>query len=545
MSVVTSNAASIATRATVWLVDDSPLERELTRRTLALDYEVEAFENGDTVLERVAIGSRPDVLVLDWHMPTISGREICIFLRSSHDAASLPILILTASSTKQDLLEGLAAGANDFVSKQADQAELCARVATLIQVKCLHDALRRSEGLAQRARDEAAHANEAKDLFLGIVSHELRTPLNSILGWARLLVDDPVDEKTKRLGLETIQRNARLQVRLIEDILDTTRIISGKLHLDPKVIDLGIVARAAVEGIRLGADAKHQHIDVRVDRNPHRVWGDAERLQQAVGNLLANAIKFTPPGGSICVALRESAEAGASADAGNWELEVTDSGKGIDAELLPSLFERFRQQDGSASKRYSGLGLGLSLVRYIAEAHGGSVSASSAGEKLGATFVLRLPREADGQPRKRESTVPVFESRSVSLLAAISELDILVVEDDEDARGLLVTVLTRAGARVREAASSEAALALIEKVVPDVLVSDIGLPDLDGYELIREVRSRGYSAKRLPAIALTAYARAEDRKFALDAGFQAYVAKPVELDNLIAIIVRMVTARAS
>jgi CheY-like chemotaxis protein len=356
---------------------------------------------------------------------------------------------------------------------------------------------------------------------------------------SRLLLEEPLDEKTNRQGLETIRRNALLQVRLIEDILDTTRVISGKLHLDLRSIEFGDVVRAAFAGIKMPAAAKQQRIELLLDGESFRVLGDPERLQQAVGNLLNNAVKFTPLRGGIRVELM-----GAPTE---WQLVVTDTGKGIAPEFLPRLFDRFGQQDGTASRRYSGLGLGLALVKHIVDAHGGTVGAHSEGDDRGAVFTLTLPREDTPQSRRRGSLAPsLSEPPSMASVAKLlSALKILIVEDDEDARELLVTVLVRQGANVQSAATSESALEMIANATPDVLLSDIGLPDHDGYELVRLVRARGYSVKELPAIALTAYARAEDRKLALDAGFQAYVAKPVDLVTLVKVVARVVGRAAA
>jgi len=518
-------------RARIWLVDDSPLEREIARRLLVEQYEVEIFEDGPPVLERLAGGERPDVLVLDWHMPLMSGLEVCRFLRERFDEASLPILVLTATGSQDDLLEGLAAGANDFVTKAFDPAELRARVATLARARLLHERLKQTELATRRAREAADEANRAKDVFLATVSHELRTPLNSILGWARLLSEGTLDRETLARGLATIQRNAQIQVQLIEDILDTTRAISGKLHLELTTLDLTHITRVAVDAVKPSADAKQLELSLSAPEQTLRVRGDSDRLQQAIGNLLANAVKFTPPGGGIRVELRRT-EQGAC-------VSVRDTGKGIAKQFLPHVFDRFRQEDDAATRRHSGLGLGLALVRHIVAAHGGSVRASSEGEGRGATFSITLPSDEKRRSQTGESDRPSPPPSVVDLglpIGRLSNFKILVVEDDEDARDLLVTVLKQQGAKVSEAGNASEALASVAQSVPDVLLSDIGLPGEDGYELIRAVRARGLPANVLPAIALTAYARREDQRLALDAGFQAHVAKPVEPATLVAAV---------
>ena len=518
-------------RARIWLVDDSPLEREIARRLLAEQYDVQVFADGPPVLECLATGDRPDVLVLDWHMPQMSGLEVCRFLRERFDEASLPILVLTATAGQDDLLEGLAAGANDFVTKAFDPAELRARVGTLARARSLHERLKKTELATRKAREAADEANRAKDVFLATVSHELRTPLNSILGWARLLSEGTLDRETLARGLATIQRNAQIQVQLIEDILDTTRAISGKLHLDLTTLDLAHVTRAAFDAVKPSADSKQLTLELIVAEGNSRVRGDIDRLQQAIGNLLANAVKFTPSGGSVRVELARSEQA--------VSLSVTDTGKGIAKRFLPHVFDRFRQEDDTATRRYSGLGLGLALVRHILAAHGGSVNASSEGEGRGATFSITLPSDDQRRSRSgetdRPSPPPVIMDHGLPV-GRLSNIKILVVEDDEDARDLLVTVLTQQGAKVSEAATAAEALARVAQSVPDVLLSDIGLPGEDGYALIRAVRARGLEAEVLPAIALTAYARREDQRLALQAGFQAHVAKPVEPATLVAAV---------
>jgi signal transduction histidine kinase len=515
----------------VWLVDDSPLEREMARRLLVEQYDVDVFVDGPPVLERLAAGDRPDVLVLDWHMPQMSGLEVCRFLRERHDEASLPILVLTATGGQDDLLDGLAAGANDFVTKAFDPAELLARVATLARAKFLHDGLKQTELATRRAREAAEEANRAKDVFMATVSHELRTPLNSILGWARLLSDGAPDAATLQRGLATIQRNAQIQVQLIEDILDTTRVISGKLHLEIATLDLSQVARAAFDATKPSADARQLDLQLVIQGDSFRMRGDSDRLQQAIGNLLANAVKFTPPGGTIRLELSKTD--------GALTLSVADSGKGIAEKFLPHVFDRFRQEDDAATRRHSGLGLGLALVRHIVSAHGGSVGATSEGDGQGATFTISIPIDAARDSRAIDSDRPSPAPSAISHdlpVGRLANIHILVVEDDEDARDLLLTMLKQQGAKVRQAGSCAEALTRIAEAVPDVLLSDIGLPGEDGYELIRAVRERGYSSTALPAIALTAYSRREDQRLALQAGFQAHVAKPVEPAVLVAAV---------
>jgi signal transduction histidine kinase len=527
------SSAKQAERGLVWIVDDSPLETEFAKRVLAEQHEVRTFGDGPTVLEQLASGDKPDVLVLDWHMPEMSGLEMCRFLRENYDEVSLPILVLTATGGQDDLLEGLAAGANDFVIKEFDPAELLARVGTLVRGKSLHERLKLTELATRRAREAAEQANLAKDVFLATVSHELRTPLNAILGWARLLNDNEIDTPTLKRGLATIERNARIQVQLIEDILDTTRAISGKLQLELSSFDLVSLIRSAVDSIKPSADAKRLRLEVEL-APVCRMRGDADRLQQTILNLMSNAIKFTPEMGVVRIALH--------ANESDIVVRVSDSGIGIAPHFLPLVFDQFRQQDDSVSRRHSGLGLGLALVKHIVLAHGGTVRAESEGLGRGATFTLSLPAgeaRAVGGDSDRPSPPPPAPVERLPT-GRLAGLHILVVEDDQDARELLVVLLEQQGARVDAAGSCAEALATLERTTPHLMLSDIGLPNADGYELIRAVRQREQGGSvRLPAIALTAYARREDRRLAFEAGFQAHVAKPVEPVELIGVVAEL------
>jgi signal transduction histidine kinase len=520
------------------VVDDSPLEAEVVSHLLAEHHEVRTFSNAPAVLEVLASGTRPDVLVLDWHMPEMSGLELCRFLRQRYDQASFPILILTATGGPEDIVDGLKAGANDFVVKASDSEELRARVLSLLRVHTLHERTRRAELAAHRARKSAEEANRAKDAFMATVSHELRTPLNSILGWAHLLRVNPPDETTLRRGLDTIERNAKVQVQLIEDILDTTRVMSGKLHVELRPLDFAELVRGVVESQKPAADAKGLRLECSIQPGQMIVNGDADRLQQSVWNLLSNATKFTPAGGLIRVEL--------SAAPGELTLSVSDSGKGITPAFLPHVFDRFRQEDSSATRRFSGLGLGLALVRHLVTAHGGEVTAESEGEGKGSTFRIVLPLEVGRVARRYEddhgSDPPPSSLSSDVRIGRLVNIRLLVVEDDEDARDLLVTVLTDEGAQVETACTADEALSKLDAARPDVLLSDIGLPGADGFELIRRVRERR-PPETLPAIAFTAYSQSEDRDLAHRAGFQAHVAKPASPAEVVRLVSEVARGR--
>jgi signal transduction histidine kinase len=525
-------------RGVVWVVDDSPLELDVIRRLLSHQHDVQTFTDGPSVLEMLATGPRPDVLVVDWHMPEMSGLELCRFLRQRYDAATLPILILTMTGGTDNIVDAFKAGANDFVVKAAHGDELCARVRTLVRVRLLYERVRRAELAAQRARQSAEDANQAKDAFMATVSHELRTPLNSILGWAHLLKVNTPDEATLQRGLDTITRNATIQVQLIDDILDTARVMSGKLRIELEPVDLAEIVRAAVDSQRPAADSRGLSLELTLSATTTVVNGDSERLQQAVSNLLSNAIKFTPRGGWIRVAL--------TSGAAGVELAVADSGKGIAADFLPHVFDRFRQQDDTATRRFAGLGLGLALVRHLVTAHGGVVTAESSGEGKGATFRIRLPFDAAGsKPRhERQDRTPVDQPsvRDISI-GRLANMNLLIVEDDDDARELLAAMLSEEGATVASARSADEALSALAVRCPDVLLSDIGLPGMDGFELIRRVRQL-YPPEKLPAIAFTAYSQVEDQQSTRKAGFQAHVSKPAAPHDVVQLVSRVARGHA-
>ncbi len=381
----------------------------------------------------------------------------------------------------------------------------------------------------EAAKAEAVDASRMKDQFLATLSHELRTPLNAILGWARLLQSDKMRGEILEEGLATIERNSRVQAQLIEDLLDLSRITSGQLRLDVRRVELVEVIEAAVASLKPAAEARGIRLTCLLDSLAGPVGGDPARLQQVVWNLLSNAVKFTPQGGTVQVLLERVNS--------HVEISVIDNGIGIKPEFLPHAFDRFRQEDSTSTRKHSGLGLGLSIVRHLVELHGGTVRAKSPGEGKGATFTVSLPvlsihPSSDDHTHK---STPVDPELSLSP-SPLEKLRILVVDDETDARELIRRILEQAGATVHTAASASEALQLLESFGPDLLLSDIGMPVSDGYELIRRVRELGKSSKELVAIALTAFARNEDRRRALLAGFQTHVAKPVDPDELVAVV---------
>jgi PAS domain S-box-containing protein len=387
----------------------------------------------------------------------------------------------------------------------------------------------------QAAREQAEAANRIKDEFLAVLSHELRTPLNPILGWSKLLRTGRLDASKTAHALETIERNAQLQTQLIEDLLDVSRILQGKLNLIMAPVQLTDVITAALETVRLAAEAKSITIQLQIQTTFSTVLGDAARLQQIVWNLLSNAVKFTPEGGRVEIWLERIDQGDrsgvASSPSPHIQLTVTDTGKGIPAEFLPYVFEYFRQADGSTTRRFGGLGLGLAIVRHLVELHGGTVTASSQGEGQGAVFTVKLPllRTVDGQQAVDNNAISPPSSASCPLQG----VRVLVVDDEADARDLVMFLLQQAGAIVTAAASATEALQLIIQTQPDILISDIAMPETDGYWLMQQIRSQSGQNIPIPAIALTAYAGEINQQQALNAGFQRHLAKPVEPDELV------------
>ena len=661
-------------RGRIWVVEDSPLEAEMARRAVGVLHDVELFSDGSAVLERVATSAPPDAIILDWHMPGVSGVEVCRILRATHGPATLPILMLTSQDHQDDLVMALSAGANDYVTKPYDVTELVTRVGTLVRAARLTRAqARRARQLAlsseigvtltrsrptelaarcaeviaahlaasavgiwsfrdgrlslvagavdgiplpivedvaangehvitnepivagaggfvalplrvrdetigvlacatkdpiveesaamntladliavgldrsrldgervallereRAARADAEAANRSKDEFLAMVSHELRTPLNAIKGWTTMLLGGNLDAARSQRALETIDRNARAQAQLIDDLLDISRIISGKLRLEPSSVYLASIAEMALESVRLAAEGRGLVLDADIDTNVGLVTGDPDRIQQVIWNLLTNAIKFTPKGGTVTLSVGRAE--------GGVQIFVTDTGQGIEADFIPHMFERFKQADGSTTRQKGGLGLGLAIVRHLVELHGGTISARSDGLNKGSTFEVFLPAVAtkdEDRTSVRIPVRPVFDRPH-----EVEGLRVLVVDDEPDTLELMRSLLESCNIVVTTATNAAEAFAAILHEVPDVMVSDIAMPSEDGLALIKRIRALGREqGGRLPAVALSAYARFEDRTRALRAGFNTHVAKPVEPSELLAVISSLATSR--
>jgi signal transduction histidine kinase len=551
-------------RARILIVDDLP-EKLLVYRTLLEDLGAPIVEahSGTEALKRVLEGEFA-VLLLDVNMPDIDGLETANLVRRHKNGRHTPIIFITSYADEIQTARGYELGAVDYILSpviapvlrtkvrvfvdlyearvalalsnqeletrvtertgelQKSNERLHAEIAERLRAEAEREALLAREKVL---RAEAEELSRLKDEFLATMSHELRTPLNAIFGWITLLRTRRLDEATQERALETIERNARAQKRLIEDLLDVSRIVTGKVALELVTVEPRRVVEAALETMHPAAQAKGLKIVPLLDIGAGTVRGDFARLQQIVCNLLSNAIKFTDTGGQVevCLARRN----------GEVEISISDSGQGIKPEFLPLVFDRFRQEDGSISRRHGGLGLGLAIVRHLVELHAGSVDAQSAGEGKGAKFIVRLPaREANLLPRVTEA--PTGGIVSAAMLMGVR---LLVVDDDQGARELISGMLEGFGAQVSVAESGQAALSLLFAQRPDVLIADLGMPGMDGYALIEQVRALDPDFGGLtPAVAVTAYASPQDRLRALQAGYQNHVAKPVEAEELAIVI---------
>jgi PAS domain S-box-containing protein len=428
-------------------------------------------------------------------------------------------------------VEGLLTGVRDEHGELLAFAKFMKDVTEKHRMEVEREEVLQSERVA---RNESERVSRMKDEFLATLGHELRTPLNAMLGWTQVLKRQPALQGALLEGLDVIERNARMQAQIIEDLLDMSRIVSGKIRLDVQRVDLASVVEAAVTAIRPTAQAKGIRLQVVLDPLARAVSGDPHRLQQVFWNLLTNALKFTPKDGRVSVTLERVNS--------HLEVSVSDNGEGIDPAFLPHVFERFRQADASTSRQYGGLGLGLSIVKQLVELHGGSVSAKSAGAGKGSSFRVALPLMAASGFDAPENEVREHPTRSASADGGdwshvdLSGVKVLVVDDQPDARLLIQRLLEERRATVTTAASAAEALENVSKQTPDVLVSDIGMPREDGYSLIRQLRGLPGEKGQVPAIALTAYARVEDRVKAIRAGYQSHLSKPVEAIELVAII---------
>ena len=639
-------------RGPILVVDDNdPVRYTRVRLLRKAGYEVLEAATGKEALEVLQL-RKPRLVILDVNLPDMSGIDVCRTIKSAPHTSSVLVLQVSATAVEAwSRVEGLEAGADNYVVEPVPQEVFLASVKALVRISEAEEAVRASatewqatfdalregiclldpEGKVRRcnrafgeltrpggmvpasleeipeplgscsrdvfrrmlqggsretclttladswikattdpvwdsgriagavytiedvtehkraqeerekllerervAREAAEAANRSKDDFLATLSHELRTPLQAMLGWLWVLRNGPLDESSSANALMTIERNARSQAQLIEDLLDISRIITGKLRLTMRPVRLETVVRAALESVKPAASVKGIEVITSFPPESDKVAGDAGRLQQVVWNLLANAVKFTPRGGKVQVMVERTSSMAT--------IRVRDSGKGIPAQFLPFIFDRFRQADSSASRTQGGLGLGLAIVRHLVELHGGTVTGESEGEGKGATFTVSLlvpavlPEEGGAEGEGSGRSHPTGRPRRMD------GLRVLVLDDEEDARKLLAIVLEREGARVTTSGCAAEGIEAVRSEAPHVIVSDIGMPGEDGYSFIRRVRALGGGLRDVPALALTAYAREEERIRALAAGFQDHIPKPVTPPDLIEALLRLVGA---
>jgi len=454
-------------------------------------------------------------------------------IRARKDGEKLHIsLTISPIRDSSGTVVGAAKIAHDITARRRAEQELLERETQLANLAAERKSFLESE---RAARSEAERLGQMKDEFLATLSHELRTPLHAIQGWATLLRQRRARPEDYDRGLETIERNVRVQIQIVNDLLDMSRIISGKIHLEVQPIYLHEVVNNAIEAVRHSAESKSIRIQPLLDSRIGLVRGDSNRLQQVLWNLLSNAIKFTPKEGRIQVVLeRVNSHA---------EICVEDTGIGIRPEFLPHVFDRFRQADPSTTRHHGGLGLGLSIVKNLVELHGGTVRVKSPGENQGSTFIVALPISyVRADERSRGTPQTLSEDQLASLdLPRLDHVRVLIVDDEGDGRELIARILQDQGVHPVCASTAAEALKILERESFDLLLSDIGMPDMDGFELIRRVRHLDNSRRRaLPAIAITAYARAEDRQRSLLAGFHMHLSKPIEASELIASIAGLI-----
>ena len=503
--------------------DDTPDTRYAKTRVLRRGgYEVVECDNGKDALQKTR-ELMPDLVLCDVQLPDMSGLDVCRRIKEDAVTGTIPVIQISATFvTKEHQREALKYGADIYLTEPLEPKELETVVSVLLRLARTEAGLREALARERAARAQAEEATQLKDEFLANLSHELRTPMNIIIGWSHLLRTGPLDESQKQRATEAIERAARSQAQLIEDLLDVSRIVTGKFRLVMQDFDVGRVLQLAIDSLRLVTQAKQLTITLSRETTDARITGDPDRMQQVFWNLLSNAVKFTSAGGHVNVRLTSTTE--------NVSITVTDSGIGIDPEFLPFVFERFRQADSTSTRHHSGIGLGLAIVRHVVELHSGSVRADSAGEGLGSVFTVTLPRLMHSQPSSRQ---PGEESTPDSSGLPLQPTRVLLVEDDPDAREVTAAGLTKAGFEVHAVSGAVKALELLDIWLPDVVVSDIGMPGVDGYEFVKLLRARPPErGGKVAALALTAFAGLADAARAHVSGYQEHLAKPINPDAL-------------
>ena len=521
----------MSTRRIVVLNCDDTVETRYakTRVLRHAGYEVIECDTGAEALRRTR-ELMPDLVLLDVQLPDMSGLDVCRRIKEDAVTGIIPVIQISATFvTKEHAKEALKYGADIYLTEPLEPKELETVVSVLLRLARTEAGLREALARERSARAQAEEATQLKDEFLANLSHELRTPMNIIIGWSHLLRTGPLDEAQRQRATEAIDRAARSQAQLIEDLLDVSRIVTGKFRLVMQDVDVGRVLQLAIDSLRLVTQAKQLTINLTRAGASARISGDPDRLQQVFWNLLSNAVKFTPNGGRVEVHLQPTPE--------SFTITVTDTGVGIDPAFLPFVFERFRQADSTSTRQHSGMGLGLAIVRHVVELHGGSVSAESPGEGRGSRFTVTLPRLEQATSALGKTGAPPAAAGAELPLAPIR---VLLVEDDPDAREVTAAGLTKSGFEVHAVSGALKALDLLDAWLPDVVVSDIGMPGMDGYEFVRLLRARSPErGGKVAALALTAFAGLGDAARAHASGYQEHLSKPITPDALAEAIVAL------
>jgi signal transduction histidine kinase len=518
-------------RITILNVDDTEAMRyQKTRVLRAAGYEVTEAGTGARALQ-LARELLPDLILMDVKLPDMNGIDVCRQIKTDPATQMIPVIQVSATFiTEKDQQAGLLGGADIYLTEPLEAKVLETVVSTLLQLHRTEAGLRETLLREQAARAQAEEATRLKDEFLANLSHELRTPMNIIIGWAHLLRNGPLTDEQKARAAEAIERAARSQAQLIEDLLDVSRIVTGKFRMELQDVQLGSVLKSAVDNQRMVAAAKQIIVTLTQEAGDVVIKGDPDRLQQVFWNLLSNAVKFTPANGAVDVRMYKTDRAVVVA--------VTDTGIGISSDFLPHVFDRFRQADSTSTRQHTGMGLGLAIVRHVVELHGGRVRAESSGEESGSSFIVTLPLPTAAEA-STQSAAPV----AAPLASPASQgraWRVLLVEDDDDAREVTVAGLERAGFELHAVGTAAEALSLLDKWIPDVIVSDIGMPGVDGYEFMRLLRARPPErGGRVAALALTAFARLEDAIRARSSGYQGHLAKPISPEDLAAAIAKL------
>lgn len=523
----------------ILLIDDSTDDRELARRAIASAFPDAVFSEASTAAQFEQYADMAfSCVISDYWLGWSDGLTLLRRLKEKHPEQ--PVIMFTNTGSEEVCSTGMKAGLSDYIVKRKDQfPKLPAAVRTALEIATIRREIREREAhiadLLERerfARSEAVRASHLKDEFLATVSHELRTPMSAILGWTHLLQLGHLSVEQQKEAYIVIERNARSQAKLIDDILDLSRIVSGTLRVDLSPLDILTTLRAAVDAVQPQAASKSISITTQLESVPPPIRGDTARIQQIVTNLLANAIKFTQAAGTVHLSMERNGS--------SLQISVRDSGIGITEEFLPHIFDRFRQSDVGPSRRHSGLGIGLSVVKSLVEMHGGTVQAFSNGAGKGARFVVSLPVAV-----MREQAVQALETAELPDRneEKLKDLRIIAIDDDRDTLEIIRRVLTIYGAEVTTAGSAADGLDLLGQKRYDVLLSDIGMPVEDGFSLIAKLRSSAGMNWDIPASSVTAFARSQDREKALLAGFDAHLIKPIEPGELVAVVLALVKRR--